>query len=322
MADDALVQNREITLTGNTVAYRHGGKGQPMVLLHGIASNAQTWDPVIERFARTHEVIAPDLIGHGRSSKPAGDYSIGGYATVVRDLLMALDLERVTLVGHSLGGGIAMQLLYQSPELIGRLILVDSGGLGKGLGAPLRAASLPGAPLFIRAATSLPMQAAGHAVHKLLDAAHIDLPTDVEEGLDGFASLHDRAARRAFLNTVHASTGLGGQRVSAVDKFHLMGDTPMLVIWGDRDTIIPVDHAYEAQRLVPHMELAIVPNAGHFPHVDDPDRFVALIEEFEDATQPSHLTLDLMGELLRDEALDGTPVHDEDGDEEPELLPS
>jgi pimeloyl-ACP methyl ester carboxylesterase len=322
MVDTPIVHNHEITLSGNTVAYRHGGKGQPMVLLHGIASNAQTWDPVIERFAQTHEVIAPDLIGHGRSSKPAGDYSIGGYASIVRDLLMALDVERVTLVGHSLGGGIAMQLLYMAPDLIGRLILVDSGGLGKDLGVPLRAASLPGAPLFIRAATSLPAQAAGHWAHRLLEAAHIDLPTDVEEGLDGFASLHDRSARAAFLNTVRSSTGLGGQRVSAVSKLYLMGDTPMLTIWGDRDTIIPVAHAYEAQRLVPHMELAIVPSAGHFPHVDDPDRFVSLINEFEDATEPSHLTLDLMGELLRDEAIEGTRVQDEDGDEEVGLLPS
>jgi pimeloyl-ACP methyl ester carboxylesterase len=320
MAAESLVRNCEITLHGNTVAYRHGGSGdETMVLLHGIASNAQTWDPVIEQLARTHEVIAPDLIGHGRSSKPMGDYSIGGYASLVRDLLMALGTERVTLVGHSLGGGIAMQLLYTAPELVGRLVLVDSGGLGKGLGPALRAASLPGAPLFIRAATSLPAQAAGHLAHRLMDYANVELPTDLEETLDGFASLHDPGARRAFLNTVHASLGLGGQRVSAVDKLYLMGDCPMLTIWGGRDSIIPAEQAYEAVDLVPHMELAVIPEAGHFPHVDAPETFINLVTEFEEGTTPSTLTVDVMAEIMR--VTSGDPVEAE-GDDEPELLPS
>lgn len=306
------IDDCEITIHGNVVAYRHGGRsvdGAPtMVLLHGIASNAQTWDPVINEFARTHEVIAPDLIGHGRSAKPMGDYSIGGYATVVRDLLLALEAKRVTLVGHSLGGGIALQLMHMSPELIGRLILVDSGGLGPDLGVPLRAASLPGAPIFIRAATSLPAQAAGRAVHRMLDAAHIELPTDVEEGLEGFASLHDPDARKAFLNTVRASTDLGGQRVSAIDKLYLMDDCPTLTIWGEDDSIIPVQHAFEAKALVPHMEVAVLQRCGHFPHVDDPDRFVALVREFEGATQPSELTMESIGVMLREET--AAPVVD------------
>ena len=304
-----IVTDREITLHGQVVAYREGGSGsETMVLLHGIASNAETWDPVIERFAETHRVIAPDLVGHGRSSKPAGDYSIGGYATVVRDLLLALETDRVILVGHSLGGGIAMQLTHMAPELVGRLVLVGSGGLGKDLGVPLRAASLPGAPTFIRAATSLPMQAAGHLAHRLLDAAHLHLPTDVEEGLEGFASLHDPAARKAFLHTVRSSTDLSGQRVSAVDKLYLMGDCPLLTIWGENDSIITVRHAYEAKDRIPAMELAVIPGAGHFPHVDAPERFVDLVREFAGATDPSTLTLQFMGELMREDTAPPVPA--------------
>lgn len=300
----SVVQDRQINLHGKVVAYRHGGSGPQMVLLHGIASNNRTWDPVIEQLAQTHEVFAPDLHGHGQSEKPVGDYSIGGYASIVRDLLLALGVERFTLVGHSLGGGIAMQLLHMAPELVGRIVLVDSGGLGRGLGVPLRAASLPGAPLFIRAVTSQPGQAAGRGVRHLLDRAGIELPTDVTEGLSGFASLNDPGARKAFLNTVHASTSLGGQRVSAVDKLYLMAGCPALTIWGEKDSIIPVKHAYEAQELVPEMVLAIVAGAGHFPHVDEPEHFIALIKDFEESTTPSEITLESLGVTMRDGAPD------------------
>ncbi len=300
MGDRSAIEDHEITLHGNVVTYRRGGQGPQLVLLHGIASNNHTWDSVIGDLALTHDVIAPDLIGHGRSAKPMGDYSIGGYATVIRDLLLALDAQRVTLVGHSLGGGIAMQLLHLAPELVGRLVLVGSGGLGRDLGAVLRAASLPGAPLAIRAATSAPAQLAGRTVRGLLDVVGLELPTDAAEGLEGLASLHDPDAREAFLNTVRASTGLGGQRVSAVDKLYLMEGCPLLTIWGARDTIIPVQHAYEVQELVPGMRLEIIDAAGHFPHVDAPQEFVEFIRDFEATSTVSELTLERLADVIRD----------------------
>lgn len=303
----SVIQEREINLHGHVMAYRHGGTGPQMVLLHGIASNNRTWDPVIEQLAATHEVIAPDLIGHGRSAKPMADYSIGGYAAAVRDLLLALEVERFTLVGHSLGGGIALQLLHMAPELVGRIVLVDSGGLGRGLGMPLRAASLPGAPLFIRTVTSPASQVAVRRVGWLLKRAGVKLPTDVTEGLAGFASLQDAGAREAFLNTVHASTSLGGQRVSAVDKLYLMDGCPSLTIWGDKDSIIPVKHAYEVMELVPEMVLAIVAGAGHFPHVDAPEHFIKLIRDFEESTPLSEITLETLGETMRDAVPDPEP---------------
>lgn len=298
----SLVEDKEISLHGNVISYRHGGEGPPMVLLHGIASNNRTWDPVIETLARTHEVIAPDLIGHGRSAKPMADYSIGGYAAVVRDLLLALEVDRFTLVGHSLGGGIAMQLLHMSPEMVARLVLVDSGGLGRGLGVALRAASLPGSPLFLRAVASTPAQRAGRTIDRVLRAGGVKLPTDLTAGFTGIASLAEPGARAAFLNTVRASTGLGGQRVSAVDRLYLLNGCPALTIWGDQDKIIPVSHAYEAQELVPEMVLAIVAGAGHFPHIDAPEQFVALVTDFEDGTQPSTITLESLAESMREGA--------------------
>jgi pimeloyl-ACP methyl ester carboxylesterase len=287
-----LIEDREVTVHGNVVGYRAGGSGPAMVLLHGIASNARTWDPVIEELARDHAIVAPDLSGHSRLEQVVGDFSIGGYASLVRDFLMSLGMARVTLVGHSLGGGIALQLLHMAPELVARLVLVDSGGLGTGLGAPLRAASLPGAPLFIRAATSSPTQAAARMAQRMIDRAGVRLSTDMREGMRGFSTLHDPAARQAFVDTARASTGLRGQQVSAVNKLYLMAGVPLLTIWGEHDTLIPIRHAHAAAKLLPHMQLAVIAGAGHFPHVDDPAQFTELIRGFEQRTQASTLTLE------------------------------
>src|SRR3954453_23879476 len=134
----------EITLHGHRVAYRTAGSGPVVVLVHGITGSCATWDLVIDRIAQHYTVVAPDLLGHGESAKPRGDYSLGAYASGIRDLLAALGHDRATIVGHSLGGGIAMQMAYQFPERCERLVLVSSGGLGREVHFLLRAASLPG----------------------------------------------------------------------------------------------------------------------------------------------------------------------------------
>src|SRR6185312_15150243 len=136
---------QEIELHGHCVAYRAAGSGPVIVLVHGITSTSATWERVMPALAKRFTVIAPDLLGHGGSAKPRGDYSLGAYASGIRDLLVALGHERATFVGHSLGGGVAMQLAYQFPERCERLVLVDSGGLGSEVHAVLRAAALPGA---------------------------------------------------------------------------------------------------------------------------------------------------------------------------------
>src|SRR4051812_41589724 len=136
---------------GHRRAFVLAGDGPPLLLLHGIGNSAQTWAGVIDQLAAEHTVLAPDLLGHGSSDKPRGDYSIAGYANGMRDLLSVLDLEQVTVVGHSLGGGIALQFAYQFPERCERLVLVGSGGLGRELSAGLRMAPLPGAEAGLHA---------------------------------------------------------------------------------------------------------------------------------------------------------------------------
>src|SRR5918992_1951246 len=134
---------KEIELHGHCVAYRCAGSGPVIVLVHGITSTSETWDRVMPALAKRFTVIAPDLLGHGESAKPRGDYSPGAYASGIRDLLVALGHERATFVGHSLGGGVAMQFSYQFPERCERLVLVDSGGLGRGGNVPLRGGTPP-----------------------------------------------------------------------------------------------------------------------------------------------------------------------------------
>src|SRR3954454_11891864 len=133
----------EIELHGHRVCFRLEGEGPVVVLIHGITGRSAQWEPAIEHLARHHTVLAPDLLGHGESAKPRGDYSLGAYAAGVRDLVAALGHDRATVVGHSLGGGIAMQFAYQFPERVERLVLIASGGLGREVHPILRAATLP-----------------------------------------------------------------------------------------------------------------------------------------------------------------------------------
>src|SRR5215208_2216982 len=158
MAD---VSTCEISLHGNRVSYRTGGDGPLLVLIHGITSSSASWESVLPALAERFTVLAPDLLGHGQSDKPSGDYSLGSHACIVRDLMLALGHERGTIVGHSLGGGIAMQVAYQFPELVERLVLVASGGLGREVSVFLRAVTLPGSELVLPLIASRPILDAG-----------------------------------------------------------------------------------------------------------------------------------------------------------------
>src|SRR5436190_3270447 len=218
------------TLHGRSVSYAEAGKGPVLVLIHGMAGTFANWQEVIEPLARTHTVIAPDLPGHGASAPGGGDYSLGGLAAGVRDLLIALGHERATLVGHSLGGGIAMQFSYQFPEMVERLVLVSSGGLGPDVSPLLRAAALPGANLFIAATANLG-QRVGPAIGHALGTIGLRPNADVAEVVRGYGSLTDPVRRAAFLATVRAVIGTGGQSVAAGDRLYLAEAMPVLIVW-------------------------------------------------------------------------------------------
>jgi pimeloyl-ACP methyl ester carboxylesterase len=289
----------EIVLHGHRVFYRSAGSGPVIVLVHGITSTSATWANVLPYLAEQFTVIAPDLLGHGESAKPRGDYSLGAYASGVRDLLIALGHERATFVGHSLGGGVAMQLAYQFPEHCDRLVLVSSGGLGREIGLLLRAATLPGSELVLPLLVNDQLLSAGRAVGRLLGRVGLRVHTDLGEVLRGHASLSDGEARSAFLHTLRTIVDPWGQRVDASDRLYLAQAVPFLLMWGERDPIIPVEHARAAHRLVPGSRLEIFPDAGHFPHLDDPLRFVRLLTDFMRTTEPANVDSGRWTKLLR-----------------------
>jgi pimeloyl-ACP methyl ester carboxylesterase len=274
---------------GHRLAFVRAGSGPPLLLLHGIANTAQTWAGVLERLAATHTVIAPDLLGHGSSDKPRGDYSVAGYANGMRDLLSVLDIEQATVVGHSLGGGIALQFAYQFPERIERLVLVGSGGLGPDLSPSLRMATLPGAEavLTVLSGASGPLRAGLRAVDGVGHRLGWKPVRDLAEAGEAILGLRDVEARRAFLRTLRGVADARGQAVTALDRLYLADAVPMLVIWGSRDPIVPAAHADTVRRLVPSARVEVFDGAGHWPHLDDPDRFCRTLLDFLATTTPA-----------------------------------
>jgi len=280
------VEPKTLTLHGRTVTYAEVGSGPVLLLIHGMAGTYENWQAVIGLLARHHTVIAPDLPGHGASAPVAGDYSLGALAAGLRDLLVALGHERATLVGHSLGGGIAMQFSYQFPEIVERLVLVSSGGLGREVSPVLRAAALPGADLFI-ATTAGPGRVAGSALARGLAAVGLHVNADIAEVARGYASLADPERRAAFLATVRAVIGTRGQTVQAGDRLYLAEAVPVLIIWGQRDPMIPAHHGEQAHRAIPGSRLEIFEGVGHLPQLEAPGHFVEVLDRFLTETEPA-----------------------------------
>jgi pimeloyl-ACP methyl ester carboxylesterase len=274
------------TVHGRSVGYLEAGSGDLLLLVHGMAGTAEHWRPVLEPLALGNAVIAPDFPGHGTSAPGHGDYSLGSLAGGLRDLMLTLGHERATLVGHSLGGGVAMQFIYQFPEMVERLVLVSSGGLGPDVSPILKAAALPGADLFI-SATAGPGERAGSLLGRGLGAIGLRPNADVTEVARGYASLADAERRKAFLATLRSVVGTEGQRVEALDRLYLAAGLPLLIVWGDRDPIIPSSHGEDAHSRLPGSRLEIFAGVGHLPQLEAPGRFIATLQRFLDETEPA-----------------------------------
>jgi pimeloyl-ACP methyl ester carboxylesterase len=288
----------ELELHGHRVTYRRAGTGPALVLLHGITSSSATWDKVIGPLAKRFTVIAPDLLGHGLSAKPRGDYSLGAYASGVRDLLVALGIDSATVVGHSLGGGVAMQFAYQYPERVERMVLVASGGLGREVHLALRAATLPGASLAMPLLGSAPVRMVVGGVSGGLARIGLRASRDVVEIGRGMASLAQSDSRAAFLHTARAIIGPGGQRVSASDRLYLAEHLPVLLMWGERDSLIPVAHGRAAADAIPGARLVVYPGAGHYPHRDEPAAFARDLGAFLKSTRPGTVDAERTRQLM------------------------
>jgi pimeloyl-ACP methyl ester carboxylesterase len=268
---DATANLKTMTLHGDRVAFRDEGTGEVLLLVHGMGGSSNTWSGVIPLLAKKYRVIAPDLLGHGESDKPRGDYSVGAFAVLLRDLLDALDVPRVTVIGHSLGGGIAMQFAYQHRQYCERIVLISSGGFGDDVGRALRLLSLPGSELVLPVIASRPAVLAGNALRALMGSS---------DRFKARPSLSNRDHRQAFLRTLRSVVDFRGQAVSALNRLCLHGFLPALIISGDQDRVIPVEHARAAHRTLPNSRLHIMSGVQHHPPTERPDTVARLIDDF------------------------------------------
>ncbi len=287
-------------LHGRELAYLEAGegRGRPTILLiHGMASSSDTWREMLPRLAEHFHVIVPDLPGHGRSSLEFDDYSLGAMASALRDLLVAKGVTRSTVIGQSLGGGVALQFVYQYPEFCERIALIGSGGLGKEVSWILRLLAVPGAGFLLTGAAAPVVVRAGNSARRLLRERGIGAPA-ADEQWAAFESLGRPGHRRAFFKTLRSVVDNRGQAVSAANRFHLAGQVPVQLIWGDRDPIIPVAHGHATHEAIPGSRLAIIPGTGHYPHVEDPDSVERVLVEFMAGTEPGHIGPEVLGRLV------------------------
>jgi pimeloyl-ACP methyl ester carboxylesterase len=271
------------------VIYRIAGSGPPVVLIHGMVNSSRHWETVAMRLADSYTVIVPDLIGHGDSATPRGDYSLGAHAASIRDLLTAIGIDSATIVGHSLGGGVAMQFFYQFPQRTERLALVSSGGLGREVSPLLRSAALPGASALLALAAHRQVLSAVHNAGERLRERGSGKGVYLQAIARALRPLEEPGARRAFLQTLRAVIDARGQRVSARDRLYLLDTMPTLIVWGERDNTIPLAHGRAAHEAVPGSRFETLPRAAHFPNLEDPEGLAAVLRDFLDTTDPVHM---------------------------------
>ncbi len=295
-----------IRIHGEDVAYRRAGQGPVLMLLHGIAGSSGTWIAAMRLLQRDFTVLAPDFLGHGKSAKPLGDYSLGNQASGMRDFLHMLDIGRATVVGQSFGGGVALQFAYQFPEMCERLVLVDAGGLGREVSWLLRLMTLPASEYVMPVLFPGFARGWGDAVVRFLGDRGVR-NARATEMWRAYRSLTEHDNRQAFVRTMRSVIDPGGQSVSAMSRLYLAAHMPTLIVWGEQDRIIPVAHAYQAHEAIPNSRLEIMKDAGHFPHVEEPVRFVEILRDFLATTDPSSFTPEERRELLR-----GVPTRPDD----------
>jgi pimeloyl-ACP methyl ester carboxylesterase len=296
--EDTDFEAWEVDLHGHRAVYRAAGSGPPVVLIHGMVNSSRHWREVALRLADRYTVIAPDLIGHGDSATPRGDYSLGAHAAAIRDLLVAIGVGPASVVGHSLGGGVAMQYFWQFPERVERLALVSSGGLGPEVSPMLRGAALPGASTAIRAATAERTLSWLSRLAEELDRRGSEKGTYVRAVVRAMRPLGSRGGRRAFVQTLRSVIDARGQRVSAVDRLYLLGPVPTLIVWGERDNTIPIAHGRAAVEAIPDARFESLPSAAHFPHLEDPEGLAAVLGDFIAGTRPHNIDEAEWAELI------------------------
>jgi pimeloyl-ACP methyl ester carboxylesterase len=278
---------RRIILNGERIAYRIAGKGPVLLLVHGMAGSWETWTHIIPTLAKRYTVLAPDLLGQGESERPHGDYSLGAHANMLRDLMDELGYKRATVIGQSFGGGVAMQFAYQFPQRCERLVLLNSGGLGREVTFYLRLLTVPGFEAVFPLFCTPQLRDAGNLVATWLARAGVKSTPARQEIWRSYASLADAESRQAFFRSLRNVIDFNGQAVSALGRLYRAAHLPTLIVWGAKDPFIPVSHAIAAHQAIPGSRLEIFDDVGHYPHCEAPARFLAVLMAFMTSTKPA-----------------------------------
>jgi pimeloyl-ACP methyl ester carboxylesterase len=276
--EDSAGATSSVTIDGTLVHWAETGPSMPdtpVVALHGLNDCHLTWKRVAPLLGRDRRVLTPDLPGHGMSGRPDASYELRWYARTMARWMDSLGLDRVDVVGHSFGGGVAQSMLWECPERIRRLVLVSSGGLGSEVALVLRLASLPylverlGQP-FMGPFTRLALQALCNV-----------MPEDYIDDLSRMNAQEGSA--RAFARTVRDIIDWRGQRRTFYQSAHELGELPpMALLWGNRDSIIPTTHATALTSFVEGVRLVLFEGCGHYPHQELPESFAHEVRTFLD----------------------------------------
>ena len=276
---NAAIETQTVEVDGLPIRYLTAGEGPPLMLLHGAGDNALDWQWVLPDLGATHRIYAPDLPGSPDSARPTIDYSPAFFTRFVAKFLNDLGIERVAFIGNSLGGLIALRLALSEPKRVMALILVDSAGLGRAVNPAFTSVNVPGlgeaAMPFWRTPIGAYQRAWGRAT--LLFARPGNVPR--EWLAEQYRLAVSPGYLEAHLTALRAQVDPGGQREVLLDRLYLM-KMPTLVVWGGRDRVFPESQAREAAARLQEGSLAIIPDCGHMPHVECPDRFLAALDEF------------------------------------------
>ena len=276
----ATVERKDVEIDGMPIRYLAAGEGPPVVLLHGAGDNALDWRWVMPTLAAGHRVYAPDLPGSPDSARPAADYSPAFFGRFFTAFLDALDVGRATLVGNSLGGLIALRLALSEPERADALVLVNSAGLGQAINPAFTSVNVPGlgeaALPFWRTPLGAYQRAWGRAA---LLFAHLPASVPREWLAEQTRLALTPGYLEAHLSVLRAIVSPLGQREVLVDRLPSL-KVPTLVVWGERDRVFPRSQAKEALAQLPEGSLTLVPECGHMPHVECPERFLGALDGF------------------------------------------
>lgn len=277
------MQGQFVTVDGIRTHYITAGEGRPVVLVQGLGTSvAASWHHILGPLAQHLRVVALDLPGNGDSDRPDVDYSANFAARFLARFLDAIGLERASFLGASAGGLLSLLVALREPERVERLVLLNSAGLGREVGLPLRLLTLPvlgevlaAPPRWLLRLTLGRIYAAGRSLSQEL----------VEE----FYRVRQLpGSRRAVLRALRGALTFQGLREDHILLSRLPQlRKPTLILWGDRDPLLPVSQAYAAARLIPDCRLHVFPECGHDPASEVPQDVICLVREFLCHTGPT-----------------------------------